>query len=96
MTQILDALSTHHPSKILCCYPNRRPDLQIVRITNIPHWYFERVAFPNDFLLFEAVVGAVLEIYSGNGGATLLADHIPCERLQMATPTSSTVLRSIK
>ena len=96
MTQILDALPTHHSSKILCRYHNRRPDLQIVRITNIPHWYFERVAFPNDLLLFEAVAGAILEIYRGDSGAMLLADHIPCERLQLATPTSSNVLRSIK
>jgi hypothetical protein len=38
MTQTLDALPIDHPDKILCCYQNPWSDLQIIRITNIPHW----------------------------------------------------------
>jgi hypothetical protein len=83
MTQILDALPTQHPNRILCSYRNPSSDLQIARISNISHWYFERVVFPGDLLLFEAVAEAILEIYSGDGITTLLADHILCDRLQM-------------
>lgn len=83
MTQILDALPTHHPHQRLCHYANRSPNLQVVRVTNIPHWYFERVVFPHDCLLFVAVFGAVLEIYGGDGMTTLRIDSIPCDRLQM-------------
>ncbi len=41
MTQILDAIPTHLPDGILCGYHNPSPKLQVARITNIPHWYFE-------------------------------------------------------
>lgn len=87
MTQILDALPTQHLNKILCSYHNPSPDLQIARITNIPRWYFERVVFPGDLLLFEAVAGAKLEIHSSDSITTLLSDPIPCESLQVRLPT---------
>ncbi|NEQ21074.1 MAG: DUF1830 domain-containing protein [Microcoleus sp. SIO2G3] len=89
MTQILDALPTQHPNRILCSYHNPSFDLQIARISNISHWYFERVVFPGDLLLFEAVAGATLEIYSGDDITTLLSDRIPCESLQITTPNYS-------
>lgn len=85
MTQILDALPTPHPHQILCRYANQSPNLQVVRIANIPHWYFERVVFPHDCLFFAAVLGATLEIYGSDGMTTLRADSIPCDRLQMTT-----------
>ena len=83
MTQTLDALPKSYPHQILCCYSNQSPNLQVVRITNIPHWYFERVVFPHDWLLSAAVLGATLEIYGGDGMTTLRVDSIPCDRLQM-------------
>lgn len=95
MTQILDALPTQQPNKILCSYRNPSSDLQIARISNISYWYFERVIFPDDVLLFEAVAEAKLEIYSGSGITILLTDQIPCDRLQIETPTSSPVVRSM-
>ena len=83
MTQILDALPTQWPNKILCHYHNRSCDLQIARITNISNWYFERVIFPDDVLIFEAIAEATLEIYKSDGVATLLSDHLHCETLQV-------------
>jgi hypothetical protein len=87
MTQTLDALPTHHPQRILCSYHNPSPNVQIARITNIPHWYFERVVFPGDLLLFESVAGAALEIYSSDGFTTLRSDPILCDSLQIIVPT---------
>jgi len=89
MTQIFAARPVQYSNKILCRYHNPSPNLQIARITNIPHWYFERVVFPGDLLLFEAVVGATLEIYSGNPITALLSDCIGCEYLQVKTSTDS-------
>ncbi|NEO86678.1 MAG: DUF1830 domain-containing protein [Spirulina sp. SIO3F2] len=83
MTQILDALPTDHPDKILCHYRNPTVQLQIIRITNIPHWYFERVVFASDVVIFEAVARAILEIHGSDGITTVLTDHIPCETLQL-------------
>lgn len=83
MTQILNALPTQHNNRILCSYRNPSSDLEIARISNISHWYFERVVFPGDLLLFETVSEAILEIYRGDGTTTLLTDHISCETLQV-------------
>ncbi len=90
MTQALDVLPTPHPHQILCRYANQSPHLQVVRIANVPHWYFERVVFPHDCLLFVAVPEATLEIYSGDGMTTLRADSTPCDRLQMTASDNST------
>ena len=83
MTQILDALPAPASHQIFCRYANPSPNLQVVRIVNIPHWYFERVVFPHDCLLFAALFGAILEIYSGDGITMLRANSIPCDLLQM-------------
>ncbi|MEL6224825.1 MAG: DUF1830 domain-containing protein [Cyanobacteria bacterium J06626_14] len=83
MTQVLDALPNDHSDKILCHYRNPSSKLQIIRITNIPDWYFERVVFPADLLLFEAITGAILEIYDSERITTVLSDHILCETLQI-------------
>jgi hypothetical protein len=69
---------------IVCCYENFTPKLQVVRITNIPNWYFEKVVFPKQRLLFEALPHASLEVYTGDIAQAMLADHIPCERLQIS------------
>lgn len=85
----LDALPTAKAQTMLCGYRNETPAIQIIRITNIADWYFERVVFPGAWLLFDAVPQAQLEVYSGDGISTLLADHIPCHTLQVMMPASS-------
>ena len=86
MTQTLDILSTKLSDKILCSYRNKTLQLQIARITNIPHWYFERVIFPSDLLLFEAVPNAQLEIYSAETITGLPVHSLPCQQLQVHQP----------
>lgn len=44
---------------------NATHQIQVVRIGNIPNWYFERVMFPGQRLMFEAAAEAVLEIHTG-------------------------------
>ena len=68
----------------ICCYTNPTRQIQIARIANIPHWYFERVVFPGQRLLFEAPTQAQLEIHTGTIASAILADTIPCGRLQLA------------
>jgi hypothetical protein len=55
MTQILDRLPSDYTNRILCYYYNDTQRTKLVRITNIPNWYFERVVFPGERLLFEAL-----------------------------------------
>jgi Domain of unknown function (DUF1830) len=84
MAQIFDPLPSDAPEKALCCYVNATNKIQIARITNIPSWYFERVVFPGQRLVFEALPQALLEIHSGMMSA-ILADTIPCDRLLIET-----------
>lgn len=82
MAQIIDPLPSDIQEAALCCYVNATSKIQIARITNIPNWYFERVVFPGQRLVFEALPQALLEIHSGMMSA-ILADTIPCDRLHV-------------
>ncbi|MBE9111215.1 DUF1830 domain-containing protein [Nodosilinea sp. LEGE 07298] len=86
MAQILDPLPSDGQSQILCCYVNATSKIQVARITNVPDWYFERVVFPGQRLLFETVPRALLEIHTGMMASAILSDSIPCDRLQVDAP----------
>lgn len=83
MAQILDPLPPNQAGRILCCYVNATSKVQIARITNVMNWYFERVVFPGQRLVFEAVPEAQLEIHSGMMASAILSDKIPCDRLKL-------------
>lgn len=82
MPQILDSLPVEQNDRITCCYTNRSAQMQVVRITNVPNWYFERVVFPTQRLLFEAPYVGVLEIHTGMMASAILSDRLPCIELQ--------------
>ena len=81
MAQIIDQLPPEQSEPILCCYVNATSKMQVVRVTNIRNWYFERVVFPGQRLMFEAAPQALLEIHTGMMASAILSDTIPCERL---------------
>lgn len=81
MAQILDPLPSGNSDRILCCYVNATSHIQIARICNVPNWYFERVVFPGQRLVFEAMPEANLEIHTGMMASAILSDTIPCDRL---------------
>lgn len=81
MAQILDPLPSDSSKQILCCYVNATSKIQVARITNVPDWYFERVVFPGQRLMFETVSKALLEIHTGMMASAILSDTVPCERL---------------
>ncbi|MGC1245517.1 MAG: DUF1830 domain-containing protein [Spirulinaceae cyanobacterium] len=83
MAQIRDSLPQSETSSVLCCYVNATSQIQIARITNVTNWYFERVVFPGQRLVFEALPQALLEIHSGKMASAILSDTIPCERLRI-------------
>jgi Domain of unknown function (DUF1830) len=83
MSQIFDPLPTDSTDQVLCCYVNATSKIQIARISNIPNWYFERVVFPGQRLVFEALPKAQLEIHCGMMASAILADTIPCDRLRI-------------
>ncbi len=83
MAQLLDCIPESEKSKLICCYFNGTSSIQVARITNIPNWYFERVVFPGQRLLFEATRGALLEVHTGMMATSILSDSILCESLSV-------------
>ncbi|MBX2862771.1 MAG: DUF1830 domain-containing protein [Leptolyngbyaceae cyanobacterium MAG.088] len=83
MTQTLDPIPFDDTNIVLCCYMNSSSKIQVARITNISNWYFERVVFPGQRLLFEANIESLLEIHSGSMASSILEDRIPCSRLRV-------------
>lgn len=84
MAQFTASLYSFDKTPVLCCYYNSTNHVQVIRITNIQSWYFERVVFPQEKLLFSAPVEAQLEIYQGGlNGVVILWDKINCDRLQV-------------
>lgn len=81
MTQILDRLPADFSDRVFCCYTNSTREIKLARIVNIPNWYFERVIFPGEKLLFEALPEAELEIYVGTVSTIAPAEMISCGRL---------------
>lgn len=83
MAQIFDPVPSSVDDSTLCCYVNATSQIQIARITNIENWYFERVVFPGQRLVFEALPGALLEIHTGMMASAILSDTIPCHKLRV-------------
>ncbi|NJL62046.1 MAG: DUF1830 domain-containing protein [Methylacidiphilales bacterium] len=81
MTQILDSLPPEQSGKILCCYVNATSKIQVARISDVPNWYFERVVFPGQRLVFEAPRTSHLEIHTGMMASAIISDNILCDRL---------------
>ena len=84
-----DQLSYKGNNQILCYYANVTNLVQVVRIGNIPNWYFERVLFPGQRLMFEAAAEAVLEIHTGAVASAILSDKIPCYVLRVIEEVTS-------
>lgn len=89
MAQILDPLPPEQSGNILCCYVNATSKIQIARICNIANWYFERVVFPGQRLVFEAPLQAQMEIHTGMMASAILSDTIACDRLAINEPSMS-------
>jgi Domain of unknown function (DUF1830) len=75
--------SSEGNNQILCYYANITNQIQVIRIENIPNWYFERVMFPGQRMMFEARPEGVLEIHTGAVAGAILSDKIPCYILRV-------------
>lgn len=89
MAQLFDPVPDSAQDPTVCCYTNATSQIQIARITNVPNWYFERVVFPGQRLVFEAIPEALLEIHTGMMASSILSDTIPCHRLAVDQEQSS-------
>ena len=83
LTFLMSSTPSKIPELAICCYVNTNDRIQIARITNIPHWYFERVIFPGQRLIFEAPLIGKLEIHTAMMASAILSDTIHCQELQL-------------
>lgn len=92
-----DTLATKpsRPHQINCHYINRTGKLQVVRIVNVLGWYFERVVFPGQRLVFETIPEAILEVHTSEIASSILSDRIPCERLRCETSKVASLLENV-
>lgn len=67
--------------KILCGYTNATSRIQILKISNIENWFFERAVMPQGSILFEAFQDAKLEVHTSEMMSSILSDIIPCSEL---------------
>ncbi len=96
MAQIIDPVPQDNSDNILCCYVNATSKIQVARITNVPNWYFERVVFPGQRLMFEALSHAMLEIHCGMMASSILSDTIPCEQIRIEAELNATYDASLE
>ena len=82
---MLSSLASSTSNSILCCYVNATAHVEVVRITNIANWYFERVVFPGQRLLFKAPTTAKLEIHTGMSISSIKSETVDCKTLQLPT-----------
>ena len=87
MSSALEGLSLKDIHQQLCCYYNATEQVQVARISNIQNWYFERVIFPHEYLLFEAPPSGELEVYQQMDSTPQLLNKLPCDRLQVEVET---------
>ncbi|NET06207.1 MAG: DUF1830 domain-containing protein [Symploca sp. SIO2B6] len=92
MNQLLTPLPDYYTQKNLCCYVNGTTKVIVVRITNVPDWYFERVVFPDERFLFEAPSAAKLEIHQLTDTGTTISDIISCNYLRIEQKNSTSKL----
>ena len=70
-------------ASIICAYQNRTGSLQIIKIENIPNFFWEKVVFPSEIILFNSVAEAMLKVYSNDNITAVFKDTIFCYKLQL-------------
>lgn len=83
MTQLFNPVPTDRTDSVLCCYTNSSSHIQVVRSEEVPDWYFERVVFPGQRLLFAAPSVAQLEVYTSILATAILTDRVSCQSLSV-------------
>jgi len=73
------------PDCLLCFYVNTTSRIQIIRLTNLDNFDWQRVVFPGQRLMFEAVPSALLEIKP----AEVVTILISCTRLRINDKSTS-------
>ncbi|MFB2923560.1 MULTISPECIES: DUF1830 domain-containing protein [Aerosakkonema] len=80
--------------RILCYYANPTNQIQVIQITNIANYYFEKIVFPQQRLMFETFPEALLEIHTVTIASSILSDKIPCHLLWVKEEVNRLLLQT--
>lgn len=69
--------------KKLCCYLNSTHKMQLVRVRENNSHRLEKIVFPHQRFLFEAMADKKLEVYIEQEEKEILHDTISCNDLQI-------------
>jgi DNA-directed RNA polymerase subunit RPC12/RpoP len=92
LSSSISRLSENHKPKkapsqstgfLMCSYMNSTPQIQLVRIANIPRFFLEQAVLPGQRIIFVSVSAARLEIYTYGNVTAIADDSIPCEQLSI-------------
>ncbi|QUY45870.1 DUF1830 domain-containing protein (plasmid) [Acaryochloris sp. 'Moss Beach'] len=78
---MIKTLEPQQSEFVFCSYRNSTSRVQVLRVTNVENWYFERVIFPQQYLIFNAPRKAHLEVHSSEIATAIQVDCIPCKQL---------------
>lgn len=70
-------------SWMLCYYKNQSQTVQILTIDNVEDWYFERLVYPEERLVFEAPEMAQLRIHYQPASEEPTIEIIPCYQIRV-------------
>ena len=66
---------------VLCYYTNTRDRVQVIRLDDGSDRNWQRVVFPRERLMFDALATAVLEVYEGGEDGDRLFERLDCREL---------------
>ena len=73
--------TTQPTAKTLCCYTNPTRKIQLIKVTNGKHQSLEKIIFPQQKILFEAIPEEQLAVYSEQQGEQMLVEIVSCQNL---------------
>lgn len=68
---------------MLCYYNNNTQTIQLLQVKNVENWYFEKIVFPHEYIMFEAPETAQLEIHYQSPMDRISPDILPCSHIQV-------------
>ncbi len=83
MSSNWQAATAEPVSTILCYYTNSTRKMQLIRVTDSQNLYLEKIVFPQQRILLEALPKGKLEIYTNQAGNPRCVQIIPCQNLQV-------------
>ena len=81
-SKIYQKLTSNIEEQVRCSYQNLSSNWQIIKITNIPNYHWEKVVMPGQKVIFKSSIKANLKVFSTKNITAMLIDTISCQKLK--------------